>query len=66
MGRNLGLSQNDRDVIRQERITVNDKLEAVLNKWIEKEKLPQWETLIAAIRGVGLISLAESIKTKCV
>ena len=61
----LSVSQNDRDIIKQERFYVNDRLEAVFNVWIESREGPaRWTTLITALREAGLVALAEAMKTK--
>lgn len=65
IGRGLGLSQDDRDGIKQERGTVNSRLEAVLNKWIETQRVPKWMTLVTALKEARFISLSESIEAKC-
>lgn len=68
IGRNLGVSRSDRKLIRQEEDCVDNRLEAVLEKWIEREATPQWMTLITALKEVGLLvtSLADSIQQDCI
>ena len=66
IGRSLGLTLNDLDIIKQlETHSVNSRLDAVLNKWMERQTEPRWTTLITALRDAELVSLADDIKSKC-
>lgn len=65
IGRSLGLSRSDRRIIREEEESADNRLEAMLEKWIEtSQEIPRWRMLIAAVRGTGLVDLADSMQSK--
>ena len=63
IGRALKVSYNDRQQLKNEVSSDNDKLESVLQKWIETESVPvTWSSLIQALEKVELRDVVRAIK----
>ena len=49
--------------LRKSNIDNDDRLEAVLNKWIESESAPvTWSSLINALQAIELVDVANNVK----
>ena len=63
IGRALKVSFNHREQLKNEVSPDNDKLESVLQKWIETESVPvTWSSLIQALEKVELRDVVRAIK----
>ena len=63
IGRALNISHNYRKQLRNEVSCDKDKLEDVLQKWIETESVPvTWSSLIQALKEVELRDVVQAIK----
>ena len=63
LGRVLKVAYNFRDELRKSNMDNDDRLEAVLNKWIESVSVPvTWSSLINALQAVELADVANNVK----
>ena len=63
LGRKLKVDYNYRMQLKKSSDSDEDKLEAILNNWIEAETVPvTWASLIEALKGIKLINVAKEVK----
>ena len=68
IGIQLGLSQDELDIIRANSIDVRECLERVLQKWFNSSPNPTWKDVITALKTPALdeLKLAQEIEEKLV
>ena len=63
LGRTLQVSHNYRKQLRKEASSDKDKLEDMLEKWMETESVPvTWSSLIEALEAIELMDLVRAVK----
>ena len=63
LGRELKVDFNFREQEQRKSKDDDDRLEAVLNKWIESESAPvTWSSLIIALQAIELVNVANNVK----
>ena len=62
LGIQLGLSPDELDIIRANSQDVEECLRKVLQKWYDKTLNPTWQKIIAALRALGELRLAEDLE----
>ena len=63
LGRKLKVPYNYRMQVKKSNDSDEDKLEAILNNWIEAETVPvTWASLIEALKDIDLINVAKKVK----
>ena len=63
LGRKLGIPHTYRKRLRNEASSDEDKLEDVLEKWLETESVPvTWSNLIEALEAIKLMDLVRAVK----
>lgn len=62
-GKALGISQNDRQILYDERISAEARLERVIHLWMESQCSPTtWDNLINVLREMGLQDIVDVIR----
>ena len=63
LGRRLGIAYNYREQLKKKASSDEDKLEDVLEKWMETESVPvTWSSLIEALEAIKLMNLVRAVK----
>ena len=63
IGRKLKVPLNFRKTLRGSNSSAEEKLEEVLNKWIESQSAPvTWSYFIKALKGIEMKNVAEEVK----
>ena len=63
LGRRLDIAHNYRKQLKKEASSDEDKLEDVLEKWMETESVPvTWSSLIEALEAIELMDLVRAVK----
>ena len=63
LGRRLDIAYNYREQVKKKASSDEDKLEDVLEKWMETESVPvTWSSLIEALEAIELMDLVRAVK----
>ena len=59
----MKVAYNFREELRKSNMDNDERLEAVLNKWIESESVPvTWSSLINALQAIELVDVANNVE----
>ena len=63
LGRRLGIAHNYRKQLKKEASSDQERLEDMLEKWMETESVPvTWSSLIEALEAIELMDLVRAVK----